>query len=202
MEFGYYDANSELAGRAYGQWTTLWWQWVLSFPRDGNPAYDKTGIYCGKNQPKGIWYLAGILAEEDEQNEIPVRACTIPSTVPILVPVLNCEADFIAYSNLKTDQELLDHLSTQVDSITKKQFYINNQQIPSQRVVSEPAIFDIYIHPDHDKKYKKGGWTRAVADGYWVCLRPLPIGEYELKFEGSCEYGRLNSGAKYNLTVS
>ena len=43
--------------------------------------------------------------------------------------------------------------------------------------------------------------TDATADGYWIFLKPLPRGVYTIRFEGSCEFGRLNSGAVYEIEI-
>ena len=56
------------------------------------------------------------------------------------------------------------------------------------------------MHPDFDRCHT-GGRTRAGSDGYWVFLKPLPRGKYNIQFEGSYEYGRLSSGAHYEISI-
>jgi hypothetical protein len=41
----------------------------------------------------------------------------------------------------------------------------------------------------------------AAAEGYWVFLKALPKGEYALNCEGSCENGRVNLSANYQLKI-
>jgi hypothetical protein len=113
---------------------------------------------------------------------------------------LNCEADTIEYPHLRNDQDILDHVLNQVDGILKKECYMNDQLVPSQRVQSDPHVFDLNVHPDFDKAHK-GGHTRAAADGYWVFLKSLPKGKHAVRFQGSCQNGRLNSGATYDLNI-
>jgi len=45
------------------------------------------------------------------------------------------------------------------------------------------------------------GSVYASADGYWVFLKPLPIGKRNISFQGSCEYGKQNSGVNFPLEV-
>ena len=35
--------NEKPFGDSWEQWTTKWWQWLLSIPKDVNPALDNTG---------------------------------------------------------------------------------------------------------------------------------------------------------------
>jgi hypothetical protein len=197
----YYSSDSKHAGLTYGQWTVKWWQWALSIPANQNPVVDETGKKASESQPKEeAWFLAGIFSDENESKKFPSRECSIPAGVPILIPVLNCEADSQYYPELKNDQDVLDHVHKQAESIEKKEFYINDELIPPQRVHSEPPVFELNVHRDFDR-FRNGGYTRAAADGYWVFLKPLPVGEYALRFSGSCENGRLNSGAAYRIRI-
>jgi hypothetical protein len=86
------------------------------------------------------------------------------------------------------------------DSIVKKECYVDGKLIPAQRIESDPIIFELKM-VEHNLFNEEGGSTRASADGYWVFLKPLPKGEHTVSFQGSCEKGRLNSGAVYHLQV-
>jgi hypothetical protein len=81
-----------------------------------------------------------------------------------------------------------------------KECYVDGKSIPAQRVASDPTIFELKM-VKHNLFNDDGGRTRASADGYWVFLRPPPKGEHTISFRGSCENGRLNSGAIYLLQV-
>ena len=202
MNIETYSSDSSYAGLTYGQWTVKWWQWAISNPSIKNPVVDDTGQFASINQPISVWFLAGVLADEKRDRKFPRRECNIPTGRPILIPILNCETDSVEYPELKKDSDLLSHLKKQVDSIENRSCYINSQEVPPVRVRSDPMIFEIYVHPDFDQKHNKGGLSRAAADGYWVFLKPLPAGKYNINFEGSCENGRLNSGAEYQVTVT
>jgi hypothetical protein len=200
MTIEYYHSGSTVAGITYGQWTVLWWQWALSVPASKNPVVDDTGKNASQGQRKDVWFLAGRFGVEDSSETFPTRECSVPAGIPILFPILNCEADTIEYPHLRNDQDILDHVLNQVDGILKKECYMNDQLVPSQRVQSDPNVFDLNVHPDFDKAHK-GGHTRAAADGYWVFLKPLPKGNHAVRFQGSCQNGRLNSGATYDLNI-
>jgi hypothetical protein len=115
--------------------------------------------------------------------------------------VLNCEADSIEYPDIRNDQDIINHVLNQVDSIEKKDCYVNGKRIAPERIPSDPRIFDIWVNPDFDKYHKGGGSSKASADGYWVFLKHLPVGQNSIHFAGSCENGSINSGATYELSV-
>jgi hypothetical protein len=199
-EISSFTADSMPYGETYGSWTVKWWQWFLLTPKSINPG---TGEYAYVNQQskqsKDILFLAGKLADEDRN--FPNRFCTISTETSILFPVINCAANPLEYPELKTHQDLIERVKRDEDTIIKKECSVNGKRIPAQRVKSDPLIFELRINEDNAFNVKGGGSTYASADGYWVFLKPLPMGKNIISCRGSCEYGKLNSGANYHLQV-
>lgn len=188
-------------GKTYGKWTVEWWRWALSMPKSSCPLLDDTGEKAGTNQPeKDVWFLAGIFGTEDATIQ-PHRNVTIPSDRSILFPVINCEANSIEYPHLKTDDELLEHVKRDENNIIRKDVFLNNKRLSVQRISSDPPLFDLTLCKENGLD-TKAATTRAAADGYYVFLKPLPRGVYELYFRGTCESGRLNTAATYSLTIN
>ena len=200
-EISFFSADCEPYGEMYGRWTVKWWQWFLSTPKSVNPVIDESGDYAHVNQPpNNVWFLAGKLAD-DEDKKLPNRFCRIPNGRSILFPVINCEANSLEYPELQTDQDLIERVKRDEDTIIKKECYVDGKSIPPQRVKSDPPIFELRLNEDNAISVKGGGNTYASADGYWIFLKPLPTGEHIISFQGSCEYGKLHSGAKYRLEI-
>ena len=194
-----FTSDSKPYGKTYGQWTVEWWRWALSTPVSVNPVVDVEGKYADVKQPTtDVWFLAGKFGTES--NDLPNRQCKIPAGRAILFPVVNCEANSLEYPHLKTEQEIIDYVSNDEDAIVKKECFLNDEKMPIERVRSDPPTFPLIISKDNAIGVK-GGSTIASADGYWVFLKPLPAGEHSLHFAGSCEEGRLNSGASYRLKI-
>ena len=102
LKVEYYTPDAIVSGLSYGQWTVKWWQWSLSIPSERNPVLDDTGINAGENQPEDVWFLAGIWADDDTKKIFPRRKCRSPKqAVPLLVPIMNCEADPIEYPEIR-----------------------------------------------------------------------------------------------------
>ena len=187
-------------GESYGLWTTKWWQWALGTPSAVNPVLDKTGIHSDINQSGDVWFLAGKFGSENK--DIPERSCSIPHGKGILFPVLNCEANPIEYTELATDQDIINHVVHDVDSVALRNCFLNGKSIKPERITSDPMIFELTIPKDNPLGLEKAGTTRAAADGYWVFLKPTSASHLSIYFEGSCENGRLYSGARYSITIS
>lgn len=198
-DISWFSKDSYPYGLSYGEWTVKWWQWILSIPTSHNPILDQSGENAAINQPtEHVWFLGGRVGSEDKN--FPFRSCSIPAGRSILFPVINCEANPIEFPELKTKEDLINHVVNDENTIVEKTCLLNDISIDVQRVKSDPEIFEVKLNDDNIYNVN-GGETIACADGYWVFLKPLPQGEYSLSFKGSCENGRLRSGANYRLKI-
>jgi hypothetical protein len=187
-------------GRTYGYWTVRWWRWFLSAPKSVNPVIDWSGKLGYVNQPSNdVWFLAGKVVSEVKK--LPSRLCRIPTGRSILFPVINYEANQLEFPELRTFGDIIDRVKLEEDTITEKSCCVNGVSIPPQRVRSDPIIFGLRLRADNVVN-AKGGIAYVSADGYWVFLKSLLPGNYDLSFHGSCKFGRVYSGASYRLEVS
>lgn len=195
-----YDQNSKPYGLTYGAWTVKWWQWALLTPLSVSPISDTVGQRWKINQPPSdVWFLAGKFGSSDRK--FPKRVVTMPVGRSVLFPILNCEANPLEYPELETKEQLVGHVAGDVDTVVMKSCIINGINVTLKRVSSDPTVFPLTIDKDNAFNIKNGGTTYAVSDGFWVFLKPLREGNYTIDLEGSCEFGRLSSGAKYELKV-
>ena len=199
ISFDFFNSSDKPYGQTFGSWTVKWWQWAMSIPSEMNPLNDQTGKNArNKATRKRCLVFSGTWATEKLIN-IPNREVTVPSDRAILFPVINCEANPIEYPYLKTDEDIINHVIQDENTIVLKEAFINDTAIPIQRVPSNPSLFSLRLLDKNDNnKYID---TRASADGYWVFLKPLPKGEYNIKFGGKCESGRLCTSVDYKIKI-
>ena len=195
---GYIKSDSVQFGKSFGEWTVLWWRWALETAKSINPVIDNSGKYADINQPTDVWFLAGKFV--DGTRNLPNRHCRIPAGRAILFPVINCEVNTHEYPELRTDNDLITHVKKDIDSIIMRECFINGEYLPPQRQKSDPPIFEVNINKDNGLGVK-GGRTNVSSDGYWIFLKPLVKGQYDIGFEGICRIGTRYSGAKYMLIV-
>jgi hypothetical protein len=190
---GFYEPDSSPHGASYGQWTVRWWRWFLSTPADNG-----SGKFVSKNQATNdVLFLSGKVG--DGNRDFPSRTCAIPSSTAILFPVINCEVNSLERPELTKEEDLIRYVRAEENTIILKECSVDGSPIPARRVKSDPIIFDVELCENNVYGVKGGGKTTAAADGYWVFLKPLSKGEHRITFRGSCEFGRLNSGADYVL---
>jgi len=185
----------------YNDWTSKWWQWALSIPRDTNPQNDPDGKNCGINQEGPVWFLAGTTGGFVK------RDCVIPSDRAILFPIINTECSFMEYPNLRTAEDLRQCANSQIDTVNNLFASIDKIEIKDLKKyrVTSP-IFDINF-PRNNIYGVSSGLTKGMSDGYWIFLKPLSLGQHELYFKGSSvDYTTTSSqnfitDVKYNITV-
>jgi hypothetical protein len=189
-----FASDSKPFGRTYAEWTARWWQWVLSIAKTKNPLVDDTGKNCANNQSGPVWFLAGTLKGPAE------RSCTIPADNAILLPVINFEAS-VAEGDGTTEDELAARVKFEMDQITNMRAMIsgtNVNELKQYRIQSPP--FNVTLPADNVLGLPAQN-TRMMSEGYWLFLKPLEPGKYDLHSFGSCLAGRIKIGISYHLTI-
>lgn len=189
-----FDVNSRPFGRTYAEWTAKWWEWVLSIAKTENPVVDDTGKNCANNQSGPVWFLAGTLKGPAE------RSCAIPADKAILFPVINVEAS-TAEGDGTTEKELADRVKFEMDQITDMRVTINGtnvNELKQYRIQSPP--FNVTLRLDNVLGLS-AQTTKMISEGYWLFLKPMEPGKYDLNSFGSCLAGRIKIGVSYHLTV-
>jgi hypothetical protein len=174
-----YPRNYEPFGKSWEKWAAIWCNWLLSIPRDRNPAVDETGKNSSQNQrDENVWFLAGTFG-----NNIPVRRkCTVPESRAILFPIADKEDSFAEDLDLINEVQLSTRARTSMDRLIYLQLIVDGKKllnIKEYRVHSE--FFDLTF-PENNVYDAEPGLTRSICDGYWAFLRPLPIGAHKIYF--------------------
>jgi hypothetical protein len=186
-------------GKTYGAWTVKWWQWIYSVPMEINPLLDLNGEHWKKRQRwPDVRFLVGIFGEV--QKAFPHRKIVTKSGTSILFPILNCEANKLEFPKM-THEDIVKHVVDDINTVVKKNCTINGKRVSPVLIASDPIIYSLRIAKNNAFRLKNTGLTDASAYGYWIFLKPLSKGKYNIRFEGSCEFGRLKSGADYELDI-
>jgi hypothetical protein len=171
MTRSFFSGNSYPFNISVAEWTTLWWKWLKSIPRRQNPATDKSGKFCATNQRYSeVWFLAGTYGG------CVTRTCIIPCGKCILFPIIASLFSFATDPHLKTEKDLLRTVENDINMIERLSLTIdgvNFEDFREFRVRSE--VFRVMVN---------GKVTKAVSDGYWVFMKPPPIGIHNIHFLG------------------
>lgn len=198
---GVYSRDSKPFGVPYGEWPSKFWSWFIQFPKAENLRDHYTPEKCIIDQSAPVWFLPDNLVGDEE------RTCTIPSDRAIFLPILNgiCWED-TADAILMNDEQLKECatagneggvISATVDGRTIEDLNSYRTQSSFFNItVPEKPIFDNAM---------AGKW-KAIVDGFYLFLEPLPPGNHTIKTttsvinDKSPEYNYAST-LTYNLRV-
>lgn len=172
-----FPPNSSPYNITFAEWSEKWWKWSLAIPEDTNPITDITGENCALNQEGPVWFLAGTTGGSA------TRECTIPLGKSILVVPLTAECSYAEFPMMKTEIELLN-CAREGQNDAKVEVTIDGyklENLSQYRVHS--GLFDVVL-PEKNIFGAPSGPTQAVSDGWWIILKPLPLGQHRIHFSG------------------
>jgi hypothetical protein len=180
------NTNSTYQGKTYGEWSAMWWKWLLSIPQDKSPVTDFTGKNCHINQNSSlVWYLVGSGGAKIPTNETSgteqARTCLIPEGRGIFFALITGACSFAEFPNYKSISQL--QACSSQDPVSYLRATIDGSDIPNLKSyrIQSPE-FNLTL-PDNNAFGLKPQTTVAVSDGYFIMLEPLSKGVHTLKFE-------------------
>jgi hypothetical protein len=199
---GVVPPNSKAYGKTYGEWAAAWWNWALSSPLESNPVVDETGEFCDVNQAGPVWFLAGTFGGSAE------RECTVPAGKPLFFPIIN--TIFAATEPEETEEELRAGANADIDDVTVLEVSVDGVPLQdlSRRYRAESPAFVLHLPEGailDQLSGLSGDLFPAVADGYWILLAPLSVGEHVIHFRGAKgdpEAPDFETEVTYYLTVA
>ena len=205
----------------YPELTVKWWTWATGIYPE-TPILDETGELCGQGQRGPVWFLAGSFGSTV------VRDCTVPRWKTLFFPVFNTLWWVPEDGNTAAEVRTLSNDSTvpvfgcelrpgtpYPDGVCNN----NVAQLEMEVLVDGTALEDIFGYraqsPPGGSSYKinegsfgnvgfgfePGDRDPAVADGYWVMLRPLSRGEHTIVIRAFVP-DMFGPGANFDLDVT
>ena len=176
--------DEDLFCMSYEDWTIKFWQWLISIPADKNPALDRTGDYAAVAQfGQPVFNLVFSDGTLDQ-----ARKCTVRAGQHILIPLNVIEVSFAEYPNARTEEDL-HHIARwefEDQCQPENQLSIDDEPRDSKERVGfkvHSRSFDINF--PNNPIFGRPGPSRAVSDGYWIILNPLPAGKRRIEFSAS-----------------
>jgi hypothetical protein len=191
-------------GQSYGGWSAEWWQWAFSIPASENPLLDETGEKCATAQRGPVWFLAGVTRIRG----VNTRHCAVPEGTALFLPALTVEKDNSGVAPPRTEPELRALARADLDGVTELLVELDGVPIrPLQLLRFTSPVFSITLPPRH--LLQMAGHTAAVpgtvfpvvAEGVYVMLKPLPVGEHTLAIRGRSPDVAFTLDLTYRLSI-
>jgi len=192
-------------GKDYGAWSAEWWQWACSIPASENPLLDETGEKCLTAQRGPVWFLAG----GTQLMGGTTRHCAVPEGTALFLPIFTVEKDNIGVAPPRTETELRDRARSDLDSATDVRIEVDGVAIqPLQRFRFTSSVFSITL-PQQNLLQATGHSAAVpgpvfpvVAEGFYVMLKPLPVGEHTIAIRGSIPKLSFTLDGTYRLSIT
>ena len=179
-----------------------WWKWAVEIPTPINPLIDANP--CNVNQHGHFFFLAGVILPADTSGHIE-RTCTIPKGEAIFFPVYTAFQTFGPYppdNGPPTVQGAIKIVKENVNQATNLKASVDGKNIiVDSKLRTLTTIFGFTLPADNifDQSGINLGPYTAIADGYWVGLNPLRVGNHEISFSANHPSGNID--VTYHIKV-
>jgi hypothetical protein len=204
---GVIPPNAKAYGMTYGEWSAKWWQWAYSLPVGQNPFFDENGSCAnGANGQLGpVWFLTGVINDSGTA----VRNCIVPAGKALFFPVLNAEGATLE-GNGSTEAELREFPTYVIGLVTNLAAEIDGVSLGNlQDYRAASPLFTYGPLPDNNVLQlfgydaPAGATSLAAADGFYLMVAPLSVGEHTIHFTGTVgDPINFTLDITYNLTVA
>jgi hypothetical protein len=185
--------GEEFAGKSYSELASEWTNWLVKEPIATNPAFDPDGSLCDINQDGKVWFLASTFGGVVD------RTCVVPGGKAIFLSLggvfLSFAPEFPSAGDsclsMSTDLERVRcDVNNDVPVAPSISFEATLDGVPvtdlfAYRAQSEAGGFTLQA-PDPsfltDLGFPAGDRSPAVADGYFLFVKPLKSGTHTLNF--------------------
>lgn len=205
------EPGQEYQGKTYNELASKWANWLSAEPIATNPALDPDGRFCDRNQGGKVWFLASTFGG------IVDRTCEIPAGKAIFMSLggvfLSFAPEFpAAGSPCLQLTTVLDQVRCDVNGgvpvAPNVSFEVTLDGVPVEdlmafRAQSTPGGFTLEVpNPSFitDLGFAPGDRSTAVADGYFLFLKPLRPGTHTLNLR-MIQPGQPDTGVNYTLII-
>jgi hypothetical protein len=201
-----YPPDSQPLGKSYGEWSALWWQQAYATVDIPGAPFANGDVDCAQLGTDDVIFLVGTTPDTGATAS---RTCDVPAEHAVLIPLINAEcsaqfdmqptyADQLACARGLMDAVDLSTLHLQVARQGKHTVVFPPEVLSGFRFDSPPFTwtsvpgnpFGVDVFTDNP----------AAASGFYVMLRPLPPGTYDVSFGGTIP-DVFSTEANYTLRV-
>ncbi len=197
--------------KSYNELASQWTNWLVKEPIATNPAFDPDGRFCDRNQEGRVWFLASTF------EGVADRTCEIPAGKAIFLSLggafLSFAPEFPAAGDpclqrATTLEKVRCDVNNDVPVAPSISFSVTLDGAPVEdlfafRTQSQPGGFTLRARTHSfltDLGFPAGNRFPAVADGYFLFLKPLRPGTHTLNLR-MVNPDQSETGVNYTLVI-
>jgi hypothetical protein len=178
-----FPPNSHPYGQSYGEWAAAFWQYALARPLAGHPFLDTPEYDFAAGQSGKVWFWSA--------PDGPItRHVTMPKGTSLFLTIRDAECSSLEEPPFfgATEQEQRDCATFFADHIRDVSVTIDGvpvENIEDYRFETPQFSFDA---PTPWIFGATGGPATSVGDGYFLMLKPLPVGTHTIHYSGTFHF--------------
>ena len=182
--------NAHPYGKSYGEWAAAFWQNALSRPVEGHPFLDTPEYDFAAGQTGKVWFWS---APDSAADGSPlVREVTIPKGTALFLSIRDAEVSSLEEPPFfgATEAEQREGANFFADSIVESSVSASIDGAP----VEDPTAYRFetpqftFDAPTPWIFGATGGTGTSVGDGYFMMIKPLPVGTHTIEYSGTFHF--------------
>ncbi len=187
-----FPPDSTPYGQGYAEWSAEYWQWALGLPTEGHPFVDSEDFDVTDGQSGQVWFLASVFGTVE-------RTVTIPKGKALFVGTLNSE--WSSLEGFPTEEEQRTAAIFFGDHIVDLSCTIDGTAVANLGAFRFDSPQFTFTAPSPWIFGDTGGTGDAVADGYYIFLKPLSVGQHVLHYTGAFHFA-VDEGDPFDLDAA
>ncbi len=190
------DSALAQTGMTYGEWSAVWWQYVLSKPATdpNNPLLDQTGQGCAVDQSSSspVFFLVGAAGT----GSLTRNECVVPAGKALFFPLVNFIDIHTPGDGLDTPELVRQDLLSLIGPIRNLHASIDRVPVDNLNPNNTPyracaggdpacaSAFSVTLPGNNLFGIRAGIYAPAVAEGFYLMVAPLSTGPHTINFGG------------------
>ena len=186
---GVFPPSSSPYGASYAEWAAEWTKWTMEFPLNdplgAHPGSDDPLFNVAYRQTGKVWFLATPVDFGTATPTPRTRNITIPKGTALFVGTINGEMSSLEGAMTEAEQRFVANF--QADRIVDLTCTLDGRVVDHDDYRFETEQFS-FTAPTPWVFGATGGPGTSVADGYYLMLRPLSVGQHVLHYTGGFHF--------------
>jgi hypothetical protein len=189
--------NSRVQGHTYGEWSSIWWQYVFSLPADQNPLVGATGTKCAF---KRVGNVAVVVVDPTAIEPI---ECEVPNGTILYLDILSTECSTLEEAPFHGENEADLRTCAEGFILTDLEASIDGVAIQNlDQYIHTSPLFEFTVPENNILEVDAGSIGQSISNGAHLMLKPLTPGVHTIHLHASYPDLEFTVDTTYNFTIT